>query len=865
MRTRIPLLPFACAFLVGRWLADGCPPQVWPGVSLLLLGAVVGIALWMNMPTVSRVGLISLFGVLGYVAAPPTPRTDDARYCWLDGEGRGVFEGLVEETRARADGRARVVVQVDRVCGAEGDEEVLARVLLTWNGTPPTEGRLVRFRTRFRRFRDSGNPGARNAAHANIRQGLVRRGSVQEGDWVYVVRNRGMERLSRQPTWVQRLFRWRAQIRTRLRTAYLAMTPRRTLGLTLGLALGDRSEIDEETRDAFARAGLAHILAISGTHMALVALGLEALARQAVLWSPFRHRLPAPALAPLAAAAGVALFAFLVGLTPAIGRAVLMALVVLTYRSASWRVEGLAVLVLAALVIPVVDPLALWDVGFQLSFVSVLFLIRLVPAMNQEVSRWQDRIPYPGGRTGKVLRTAVERTLQLLLVSAIATVGTAPLCVYYFETIPWSGVLANLLGVPLVAGLGLPLVLTAGCLALAGLPGVHQLLTVSDAVLTAGTQVAVFFGTHPLFAPYDVCLPPLELAAFSALAGLCLLLAPRYWWSGPAAVAGMASILWFHHLPPAPAGTFRVTQLDVGQGDCSILRFPDGTIAVLDGGGSPVFGSNPALPRQDHPSQTTRKAFDPGKRIIAPYLRRNGYRAVDLMILSHPHPDHIGGLLGLAETLPIHEAWIPEVPARPGPLAHLVNILLAKHVPVLVRNADTPVEERAGVRFRFLHPHHGWRTRMQTRRGRSVNNGSMVMVATYGQVDFLFTGDIEAEVESLLDQSGALSRVEVVKVPHHGSDTSSTAALVEATRPRVAVIGVGYDNRFGFPRRATLQRWRRADTAIYRTDLDGAIDITTDGKELLVRSHRGGHGVHGFQAFEATGAPAFRPVAQDES
>ncbi len=849
---RIPMLPYLAAFLAGRLGAEFCPPAAWPMIGLMALFGIGAVSLGMRFYSAARATLVALFAVLGYVAAPSVPVPDDVRFVLLDQETPGVFEGKVIRSQARPGGRAKVSMAVQAACFPQGCQSVGGQVAMTFEGEPPPQGAVLRFRTRFARLEPSGNPGQPDRVHTLLRQGFVRKGFVAAGDWVVI--HRVAPHGAREPpeglvAWLRQL---RARTRHRIEVAFASRFPDRVLGLALGLALGDRSRIDEVVRTWFANAGLAHLLAISGTHMALVALGLEMVVRHLLLLFPVtRRRGRILGVSPLVASLGIVVYASLVGLTPAMGRALLMGVCALLLRATSRRVETMAVLVLAALVVVVVEPNAMWDVGCQLSFVSVVFLVRLVPVASRKVRSMTIRVR--AGRT----RRLVTGLIEVLAVSAVATVGTAPLCAYYFQAIPWVGVVANAVAVPLVAGLGLPLVILSALSSLVGLPGTDVLFLVTTAVLRGGIAVAGFFGGAPALAPFAIALSTTQALLFALLTGLLLLEVRGRRWVVLGAGLAMGLLLWWTSRPAGRPGEFRVTQLNVGQGDCFVLEFSDGRVAVLDGGGS----ANPQVYLRARGGTdgggASRKGADPGRRVILPYLRSRGYHRIDILMLSHPHPDHVGGLFSLVAAMPVGEAWIAEPPDREGLMSRYVDELLSRGVPVFIVDADTPPRRVAGVRFRILHPFRGWRARMPTKRGRSTNNGSMVLVASYGRMDMLFTGDMEKEVETMLAAAGKLPRVEWVKVPHHGSDTSSTSVLVDSTRPEVAAISVGRDNRYGFPRRSVVRRWNRAGATVFRTDRHGAVVYTTDGDHLHVRpvlEERAGD--HAFDAFEDTRVPA---------
>ena len=316
-----------------------------------------------------------------------------------------------------------------------------------------------------------------------------------------------------------------------------------------------------------------------------------------------------------------------------------------------------------------------------------------------------------------------------------------------------------------------------------------------------------------------------ELALCAALAATWLVRAelPRRGTLRVALAVALAAAWWWHR--PARDPALRVTFLDVGQGDAAVIELPDGAVWLVDAGGAPGGGSPQAQ-------------LGPG-RAVAAFLRHRGVRAIDLAIVSHPHPDHYLGLLAVAAEVPIHALWAaappddgahhdddPAAPARGGlgydaVIAALVATGTRVEAPTLGTHAH------GDITLEVLAP---GEDRVATADGvLTVNDNSLVVRVSRGGARVLFLGDLEDEGEELLVARGALA-ADVVKVAHHGSPTSSTAALVEATRPRWAVMSLGRGNRFRFPASAVVARWRAVGAAVLRTDEVGAVTVRIDAR-----------------------------------
>jgi len=258
----------------------------------------------------------------------------------------------------------------------------------------------------------------------------------------------------------------------------------------------------------------------------------------------------------------------------------------------------------------------------------------------------------------------------------------------------------------------------------------------------------------------------------------------------------------------ATSHTVTATFLDVGQGDACVVELPHGRVMVVDGGGSFDPG------------------FDPGRRIIAPWLWRQGIRRIDLIVLSHPHPDHANGLATLVEQFPVGEVWTNgEETTQPGTVALLAA---ARRRGVAL---GTPRRlELGGAEIEPLAPFDE-SGQLASDPARTENDNSLVIGVRWRERQLLFAGDLEADGEAaLLERAGGRLAADVVKVPHHGSRTSSTEPFVRATHPTVAVMSVGERNRWGFPHPAVVERWRSAGARVMRTDRDGGVTVSVDGR-----------------------------------
>jgi competence protein ComEC len=570
---------------------------------------------------------------------------------------------------------------------------------------------------------------------------------------------------------------WWLRIRAWVHRVVQAHLPPVSGALFEGLLIGERRQLPPTLLADFRAAGVFHILAISGFNVGLVAAAVVLLLR--VL------RVPARASAALALGM-LGAFAAVVGGQPSVLRATVMGGLVLAGRllgreSGAWNSLAAALLVLVAW-----EPDTLADPGLQLSFAATAGILHLVPAIREALpARWPHAVA------------------TALAVSAGAQLAVSPLMLYHWNQLSLIGVAANLVVVP-VAALLTTLGLLAVLLAAASDALAHALFQTLWLLLLALRLAVRALATLPGAMLHTPTPPPLALAAGSA----ALLWAPlartgrgRCLVAGLAAAAlGLTAAGWL------PDGRLHVLMLDVGQGDAILVRGPDGQALLVDtGGGGPGRS-------------------DRGERVVLPALRRAGITRLTALVLTHGDPDHAGGLTSLLEGMAIDSVWVPagteaQEWQRPVALVGIPRYALARGDrfwvgPLLVRALHPP-------------PPDAWAS--------DANNGSLVLRVEWGLAAVVLTGDAERPAETEIMAAHLPLDATILKVGHHGSRYASSAPFLAAVTPRLALVSVGIRNPFGHPSPEALARLADAGAAVYRTDYDGAVEITSDGAELRVR------------------------------
>ena len=566
-----------------------------------------------------------------------------------------------------------------------------------------------------------------------------------------------------------------------------------------GILIGERGGITPEIREAFTSAGVAHILAVSGSNVAVVAgfifFTLE------LLRLPRRLRI-------IAACAGVLWYMLLVGNQPSVVRATIMAVVLLCGGLFQEKPNAINSLGAAALIILLLDARQLFDVGFELSFLAVFSIIYLYPKMNFLL----DRIP-----DGTAWGRSLLWTFRLCAVSLVATLGTLPLTAAYFGQVSIIGLLANIAVIP-AAGLSLVLGFISTLVSLVSwwIAGIYAELNYAVLYLTLKLTVVsgnlLFSSLETLrFAPIDalplyaavLLLFHLDRKPLARALMIVFLVALNIWAFAPGAVP-------YSH----PGKKLRVSFIDVGQGDAALVEFSDGKTMLIDAG--PSIASE-----------------DAGKRVVAPFLKRRGISTIDVLVITHPHNDHLGGASAVLQQFDVLRVVDCGVSAESGVYHRYVRDILEERSEHRQARSGDLVEDVPEARVYVLSPGNPSPSEGPSLPQLSLNNASVVVRVLFGEISVLFTGDAEEEAEQrLVSAYGDFLKSTLLKVGHHGSSTSSTPEFIGAVSPRYAVISVGLFNRYEHPSPSTLYRLEQSGVQVSRTDEEGAIIFETDGKTL---------------------------------
>ncbi len=679
---------------------------------------------------------------------------------------------LVVDERPASDGLVNTTVRFTD--GTQGSAELPA----------PAESIGARIVLRGKRvpFDEPRNPGEPSAREIASERGLSWR----------VARARVM---SREPPDLRDASLYCARLRAWASARVHERFPEPEATILAGAMWGERGAIPPDLREEFQETGTVHVLVTAGLHLGVVA-ALATLVLQSVRCGRIG--------ASLGAIAIVWLYAAISGDHLPSVRAATMLSFALLARAAGREPTSWNALAAAAIVVTAIGPASLTSVSFALSFSCVAAIF----AFAKPIAEALEAIGAP-----HLVRDA--------LALAFATqLGTWPLTASAFLVIAPYAPLANALVVPIV---GVAMIGGFVTLALAPIPSLAGVAAnVETSFVDWIVAVVRFVGSFPFAHVVATPPPPWTIAIYDGT----LVVAAIALHHGRArrAIAivacGSALCLW---PPRIPNHDLRIVAIDVGQADALLIRTPAGHAYLVDAGGRLERG--PQLAGASSSEEI-------GERIVVPFLVRSGIHHLDAVILSHPHGDHVGGLSPVLRTLGAN-GFADSGQTYPGHAYHdALDVARERRIPLWEPRGGDVWKTDDGVTFRFYGPTSPYITGSRS----DINSNSLVFRLEYGRFRMLFTGDAGAETEQRLLERHDDLRADVLKVGHHGSAYGTTHAFLAAVAPSVAIISVGRDNLFGHPAPSTIDALRARGIAIYRTDRDGAVTVTTDGTEYRTLS-----------------------------
>lgn len=634
-------------------------------------------------------------------------------------------------------------------------------------------GDRIVFRSKLRQPRSFGMPAEFNYPRYLARSEIYTSAYIADSDTIVRLPN------SHPMSWRTRIERWRTRLGQQVEQHF---TPQQSAYL-LSLTLGQKTRLSTEQRDQLAIFGISHLFSISGLHLGLIA----GLLYQAINWLYRRSEhlllwLPAQTVVPILVLPLLCFYLVLSGGALPTMRATLLITVTLIALIVQRHTPPITLLALVAIIILIVDPLALFSASFQLSFAGVSALILCLTPIQRYCT------------------TALQRwTILPLFATLTATFATTPIALWHFHTLAPAGVLCNLFAIPLIGMLTVPLALL-GILIFPVSPTIALTplklsLSIIDMTLQLSTYIA-----QGILSGRNIYLSPMQHIIITALC-LALLSLCAFKWRQSGMFILASGILWLAMLCTAAPAPLELTPFSIGQGDSLLLRLRRQGTYLIDGGGlySPTF--------------------DVGKRLLAPALGHLGVDHFDAVILSHDHPDHRKGLIYILEHFSVDQFWhsipITELHWRLQQVLHQ-RAIPTRQFPTGWTSLPTTDQTKLHI---YVPPD----------QIANMNDRSLVVYAGYDDDGILLTGDLEQHgIEQLLQQP-LPGPVTLLKLPHHGSRRSLPNALFQATQPSIAIANVGYGNHYGFPHEEVIAAVKSHSAMLLRTDLNGTVRLSSFG------------------------------------
>ncbi len=809
------LVLLTLAYATGIALGQMFPVPAWQALAAapcIILVLVVSVGCRRRLALVAVVGTL----VLGWARTTEStarPGISDGRRPCLR-----LIQGAISQAPLSVGGQTRLVMDMESCSdcvdapGAARMRPAGGRLYLTVmkdESLRISRGEIVRILVEPRPVQDHRNPGvSRPPRDESIFTGFLRSSSE-------------IVRVESSPARIAGLL---DDQRRELAAFWEGALDERESRLARALTLGESRALHREQRDSFRRTGAAHLLAVSGLHLAIVALIVFGGVRRILLRiSPLSRRWDVGKFAALLTIPAIIAFAILVGGRAPVVRACVMATGLLLARFLGRKGGARESVCLAGAGLLAFEPSNIVSAGFQLSFSAVLgFLSMSYRSPVEAMGEMSEAGPACAAR--RFIENTRRSVRRLFMSTLAATAATTPIILYHFGTISLVSIPVNIMVVPYTSFLLMPWLLLVLCAALIS-PWLAGVLA-----FPAGCMLGLLEDLLEWISGLPCTLEATDLPHMVGISLLCLavfLMLARRFKATAVVVAISTGLMLIAHLA-APRSFFAnrltIDFLDVGQGDATLVTFPDGRHWLVDAGG------------------TATGPETVGERHLVPILRGLGVDCLESVVLTHPDPDHVTGMPAIFASIVVGGLWDNGQgkaegahPAYDEVIAHCA----AHSIPISRGRLICGTRMVAGVRVEILHPCHDTQGYDP---GLSFNDNSLVMHLSYGRTSFLLAGDLGEEGERILMERGAVPRSDVLKLGHHGSRNSSTRALLDLVRPSIGVASCGLGNRYGMPHRDVRRRLEERNIRLFRTDLNGAVRIVSDGASIYTAPMKSGKG-----------------------
>lgn len=775
-------------FLLGLFLAIGIAAAYISGSYLFVIMSAIaalipGVAFFGKYPGRVRIFAACMaFYALGgfeYLYIDNANREKFADYIGKEVTIRGTVAGDPDIKESRVS----YIIKIDEIMSNEEKRWIKGKILLNTLKNKETRaykyGQELIFRGRLNAPKGKRNPG-----------GFDYRGYLAQSGISATIFSRNDNIAATKRVRINPIVKLGLELRNRIINVVNKSLPQQQAGLLNGMLIGYRGGLSEEVEQAFSDSGLTHLMAVSGANIAFIMMPLIFI---------FKKMRIKQKIANCFLIGILILFVFVTGFSPSVLRAAIMAITVLIGQILRRETDVIASISLAAILLLIYNPGTLFNIGFQLSFAATFSLVLMYKGIKEWLS----------------FRLMPVFLADVLAATLAAQAGVLPITAYYFNKVSIISVVSNILVVPVTQ------VITILGFLMAVLGQVNIIFSqfigyINSTFLTFVLYVCKLSAQIP-FAAITVVTPPVMGVGIYYLV---LFFVIKFRETGKfkpnlkhyaAAFSVMLLVLVIYFMRPAG---LEVVFIDVGQGDSAFIRTYKGTTVLIDGGGY---------------TSGTDSRSNTGETVVIPFLMDYGVSKIDLVVATHGHDDHIGGLVPVLEQLGIDNFIIPDCTSKKE-FDELIKIAYARGIKVKACSRGEVINLDDKTSLYVLHPPRGF-----SAVDSSLNNTSLVIKLVYGNTSVLFTGDIEEEAENMLVTDAVNVKSMVLKIPHHGSSTSASSGFLEAVNPKAAVISVG-DNYFGHPSERVIKELEKNKISIFRTDQNGAVILFSDGKNIKLKS-----------------------------
>jgi competence protein ComEC len=720
-----------------------------------------------------------------------------------------VMQGLVCKNPETSPSKTTLIIEKVKIIQEEGGITANGRVLLSVKNNLTTfeYGDYIKAKTRLRQPHNFNNPGGVDYEKYLLAQDIRALGSIRQPSNIVVLRKKRGAYLKTKLE----------EYRSYLRTSILETSTVPEGSILQALILGEKRGIPDDIREKFNRAGISHILAISGLHIGIIATLFFFLAAGLMKSSEYLLlRFSIRKTSALFVVIPIIGYAFISGLGISTIRATIMILSFLAALFLGRERDLLNTLAFAALIILIFSPSSLFDISFQLSFTAVAAILVITPTLSRLLSRKSEGPPSP-------FRKIFSSFWLFLAVSISAIAGTAPLIAFYFNRISTVTLISNILIIPLIGFLVLP----AGIvfILLAPLSTVAATFMIKIASFFVGISLSIIdFLASLSIASFSVTTPTMiEIVVYYLFVITIIKLLDK---SRPrekrvfhtivlvVIVIFFLADIFYISMRGRDPNHLTATFLDVGQGNAGLIEFPGGRKMLVDGGG---FYS---------------KGFDVGRYVVAPFLWCQRIKKLDIVVLTHPDQDHLGGLAYILNNFDVGEVWSNGERSDLETYRYFTRAIREHNIPHRIISRNTPDIVIGDTVIKILNPPEPIVDKEAGVPTFSSNDNGLVMKIIFRNAGILLPSDISETAEKRLVKSGDNLKSSVLLAPHHGSCRSSSFSFLDRVRPDVVVVSCGFENVAGFPHKDILERYGRSNARTFRTDFNGAVIIKTDGNDI---------------------------------